>query len=220
MPERRSKRPTKTSRKSRASAAAAEAARVPDVAEVVEQPRSSSVAAAASAVSVPVTSEIQSILESVTDSSSEIETRFAEIFAILDTELSASREDKNRKVNLRTWKALIKAVNKARNTSIRASRKKRRTVVNNANAGFNKPVKVSEELAKFAGWKAGELHSRVEVTRLICSYVKDNNLQNPEAKKEIIPDKKLRKLFQYKDGDAPLTFTSFQSLVQKHFIKE
>lgn len=218
MPERRSKRPTKTSRKSRASAAVAvEEARVPDVAEVVEQPRSS-VATAASAVSIPVTSEIQSILDSVTDSSSEIETRFAEVFAILDRELSASREDKNRKVNLRTWKALIKSVNKARNTSLRASRKKRRAV-NNENAGFNKPVKVSEELAKFAGWKAGELHSRVEVTRLICNYVKENNLQNPEARKEIIPDKKLRKLLQYKDGDV-LTFTSLQTPIQRHFIKE
>jgi chromatin remodeling complex protein RSC6 len=219
--ERRSKRPTKTSRKSRATAAVAEENHVPDVADVVEEPRSS-VASAALEVSVPVTAEIQAILNSVETEASELETRFAELFAILDTELAASREDKNRNVNLRTWKALIKSVQKARNAALRASRKKKRnTTTKSENYGFNKPIKVSKDLAKFAGWNADELHSRIEVTRLVCQYVKDNNLQNPENRKQIIPDRKLTKLLSYDAAkDEPLTFTSFQKFIRPHYLKE
>jgi chromatin remodeling complex protein RSC6 len=87
-------------------------------------------------------------------------------------------------------------------------------------SGFLKPVNVSDEVSSFAGWKKNELHSRVEVTKFICDYVKSNNLQNPADRRQILPDKKLRSLLKLKDKESePLTYYSLQRCIQPHFIK-
>jgi len=87
-------------------------------------------------------------------------------------------------------------------------------------SGFLKPVSVSNEVSAFAGWKKGELHSRVEVTKFICDYVKSNDLQNPKDRRQILPDKKLRSLLNLKEKESePLTYYSLQRCIQPHFIK-
>ena len=87
-------------------------------------------------------------------------------------------------------------------------------------SGFLKPVSVSNEVSAFAGWKKGELHSRVEVTKFICDYVKSNDLQNPADRRQILPDKKLRSLLNLKEKESePLTYYSLQRCIQPHFIK-
>lgn len=77
----------------------------------------------------------------------------------------------------------------------------------NQNSGLLKPVIISEEMAKFAGWEKDELHSRVDVTKVICAYIKGDekagrkNLQKHSNKKTILPDKVLKDLLRW-DADS------------------
>jgi chromatin remodeling complex protein RSC6 len=93
---------------------------------------------------------------------------------------------------------------------------------NNTNSGFLKPVKISKEMAKFTGWEANELRSRVDVTKMICDYIKKNNLQNPSDRRQIMADTKLSKLLNYdsKKDTEPLTYYRIQSFMKPHFVKE
>ena len=97
--------------------------------------------------------------------------------------------------------------------------KKRSTRKNNNNSGFLKPVPISKEMAKFTGWSADEPRSRVDVTKYICNYIKENDLQNPEDRRQILADSKLRKLLKYDPESAtqPLTYFHIQSLMKNHF---
>jgi chromatin remodeling complex protein RSC6 len=54
------------------------------------------------------------------------------------------------------------------------------------------PLKPSEELAAVVG--AGPM-ARGEVVSKVWEYIKSNNLQNPENKREILADDKLKKVF-------------------------
>lgn len=111
---------------------------------------------------------------------------------------------------------------------------------NKNSAGFYKPVKISEELAEFAGWKVDEPHSRIDVTRLLCNYVKNNKLENTTFKRWILPDEKLSKLLRYDSKVPPINpktgkvivdkstgepikhlgYCNLQQLVQIHFVKD
>ena len=77
----------------------------------------------------------------------------------------------------------------------------------NQKSGLLKPVIISEEMAKFAGWKKEELHSRVDVTKVICVYINGDeksgrpNLQKPSNKKTILPDQALKDLLRW-DADS------------------
>ena len=57
---------------------------------------------------------------------------------------------------------------------------------------LQKPLKPSEELSAVVG--AGPL-PRGEVVSKVWEYIKSNNLQNPENRREILADDKLRKVF-------------------------
>lgn len=78
----------------------------------------------------------------------------------------------------------------------------------NQKSGLLKPVIISEEMAKFAGWKKEELHSRIDVTNIICDYIKGYikgdkmvachpSLQKPTNKKIILPDQALQDLLRW-----------------------
>ena len=97
--------------------------------------------------------------------------------------------------------------------------KKRTARKGNQNSGFLKPVKISKEMAKFTGWKSSDLKSRVQVTKYICDYIKKHDLQNPEDRREIVPDAKLRKLLDFdpKKSDQPLRYYSLQTYLKPHF---
>lgn len=84
--------------------------------------------------------------------------------------------------------------------------------------GFAKPCKVSGELEKFLGLKKGQEIARTEVTKHITKYIKDNNLQNPENKKQILPDKSLQKLLNI-GKDEELTYFNLQKYMKHHYPK-
>ena len=62
----------------------------------------------------------------------------------------------------------------------------------NKQNAFMRPVKPSKELAAITG---SEPLPRTEVVRKMWSYIKKNKLQNPQNKREILADEKLRPIF-------------------------
>jgi chromatin remodeling complex protein RSC6 len=64
------------------------------------------------------------------------------------------------------------------------------------NPALMKPLQPSNELAAVVG---SSPLPRTEVVSKVWDYIKANNLQNPENKREILADEKLRAVFGGKD---------------------
>ena len=86
-------------------------------------------------------------------------------------------------------------------------------------SGFAKPMKLSAALTKFLGVPADTLMARTDVTKEINSYVKANNLQNPDNKREIFIDAKLKTIIDA-PADQQVTFFNLQRFMSPHYIKE
>ena len=84
-------------------------------------------------------------------------------------------------------------------------------------SGFAKPTPITDELAAFIGCDAGTQLARTEVTSKVIAYVKQFNLQNPENKKQIVPDSKLKDLLKPAETDV-VTFFNLQTYLKKHFL--
>jgi chromatin remodeling complex protein RSC6 len=117
--------------------------------------------------------------------------------------------------SLRSLNSKLKTLQK--HTSKIAKGKKVKKAVS-TNSGFNKPIPVSREMKEFAGWDKSEevLHSRNDVTKFICGYVKDKNLQYPENRQQIVLDTKLKKLLNT-DGVDMLTYSGIQKYIKHHY---
>jgi chromatin remodeling complex protein RSC6 len=85
-------------------------------------------------------------------------------------------------------------------------------------SGFAKPTKLSDQLCQFLSVPNGSAMARTEVTRIINDYIKKNKLQNPEDKRQILPDDKLKKILNYKEGDK-LSYFNLQTSLKHQFIK-
>lgn len=89
-----------------------------------------------------------------------------------------------------------------------------------SNSGFMKPVLISEDLASFINVSNDQPITRVLITKKICQHIKEKNLQNPEDRREILPDQALKKLFNITEHDTePLTYYGIQKRIQKHIFK-
>ncbi len=95
--------------------------------------------------------------------------------------------------------------------SVKKSQKKR------SPSGFAKPAPISKELANFLGLPEGTELARTDVTTKVIAYVKEHNLQNPEAKTQIVPDAKLKALLAPAEGDV-IKFFNLQTYLKKHFL--
>ena len=81
-----------------------------------------------------------------------------------------------------------------------------------------KPVDISSEMRKFTGWDE-EPKSRVQVTKYICDYIKENDLQNPADRRQIRPNAQLKKILRLKgEQKDPLTYYTLQKHIQHHFV--
>lgn len=86
-------------------------------------------------------------------------------------------------------------------------------------SGIALPVYISNELCEFMGIEQGSKLARTQVTQYLSSYIKDNNLINPENKKIIIPNEKLAKLLGEDINNIELTYFNIQTYMNKHFYK-
>jgi upstream activation factor subunit UAF30 len=134
-----------------------------------------------------------------------------------------SASDKSRVSGVRFLRSLNKSLKQLKKDTARAMKQKRKNPnrAKNTSSGFMKPVAISGEMSKFTGWGAEELKSRVDVTKYICGYIRDNNLQNPDDRRQIVPDKKLQALLNLDKKslkEEPLTYYSLQKKIQPHFV--
>lgn len=78
------------------------------------------------------------------------------------------------------------------------------------NPAFMKEMNISPELAAVIG---GDPKPRTEVTKQLWAYIKSNNLQDPDNKRNIVADDKLKAVF---DGKAVVNMFEMTKLVNAH----
>lgn len=83
--------------------------------------------------------------------------------------------------------------------------------------GFAKPSVISNNMCDFLGLDHGSMISRTEVTKSLIKYIKENELQNPGNKREIIMNETLIKLFGEDCLKEKLTYFTMQKYVNQHF---
>lgn len=189
---------------------------------VVVAPKETVVVAPKETVVAPIetaTASVESKVQKITRS--EVDSKFDEIIASCSDKLAGlklagggnSTESKFLRAHIKSLKELKK------NTGKMQSKKGKRessTSISSQNGGFKKPVKISKELQSFLG-VSEESIARGDVTKYICNYIRDHNLQNPENRKLIIPDTKLSKLIGHNNMTS---YFIIQREIQPHFIKE
>ena len=118
-------------------------------------------------------------------------------------------------------KILHKEVLKERkDMSKKISKNKKKIKKKNNSSGLNCPVNVSKDLSDFLGLENEDIKiSRTQVTTEVIKYIKLNELQDPENKKNIILDEKLKKIIEpyMKDGDI-VQFFNLQTYLKYHFL--
>jgi upstream activation factor subunit UAF30 len=85
-------------------------------------------------------------------------------------------------------------------------------------SGFALPVTLSDELCEFMDCEKGTKQARTQITKYLNLYIDENNLKNPENKRIIVPDTKLRKLLGDEIEGLELTYFTIQKYMNKHFV--
>lgn len=148
---------------------------------------------------------------------------FDDVIKSIDDEITTLRESKNKTKGIKFLRTLNKRLKTLKTQTTRIKHRNASVKRENSgnNSGFLKPVKISSEMAKFTGWDVNELKSRVDVTKYLCNYIRENSLQNPKDRRQIIADPKLAKLIKFdsKKENEPLTYYRLQTYLKSHFIK-
>jgi len=138
---------------------------------------------------------------------------------------------KKRKIDAGVPIKFLRTVNKRlavlQSNASKMMKLKTKTIRDNTKSGLMKPVGISEALYKFLHGAKFEVSSntkyaRVDITRMIHSYVKDNNLRKEEDKRVILPDTKLCTLLNYdpKTAKDEMTYFRLPQHLKAHFIKD
>mmetsp|Transcript_16586 Transcript_16586/g.23638 ORF Transcript_16586/g.23638 Transcript_16586/m.23638 type:complete len:332 (+) Transcript_16586:193-1188(+) len=81
-------------------------------------------------------------------------------------------------------------------------------------ASFTAPFRLSQDLQDIVG---EEILSRPQVTSALWTYIKANNMQNPEDKREIFCDEKFSKIM---GGEQKVTMFTMNKFVSSHLIEK
>lgn len=84
--------------------------------------------------------------------------------------------------------------------------------------GFARLTLVSNDMCDFLKQPHGSEVSRTDVTKTLIGYIKANALQNPDNKRQILPDETLYKLFGEEARSKELTYFTMQKFVNHHFL--
>ena len=126
------------------------------------------------------------------------------------------------KTQITTFSTQIRLLEKTVKREVRQHKKvvtKKLTKEPRKPSGFAAPSMISSELCDFMGKEPGSNIPRTEVTKFICKYIKSNSLSNPDDKRYIKPDAKLKSLLS-SDDNKILTWFNIQRHMNRHFIKK
>jgi chromatin remodeling complex protein RSC6 len=168
-------------------------------------------AAAAAAAPPAVVATAADVVAVINHSVTQIKDRVASARANKDKETVSILTAVVRELN-----ALRKPVEKLAKT-----KPVRKTNIDPTRNGFLRPLNLSPEMAEFMGVAPDEQRSRVAVTQRVCAYIRENNLQDPSNRRNILVDETLKKLLDFdpeKEG-GPLSYYNIQARVQRHFLK-
>ena len=84
-------------------------------------------------------------------------------------------------------------------------------------SGLQKPTGISDQLADFLNISRGTLLPRMEVTRRINEYIKEHNLQNPNDRRKLLPNKELHAVLGT-TADTEVSYFNYQGFLKGHFI--
>jgi len=147
-----------------------------------------------------------------------VEQEFSELIASVEEEIGKLRETAVKAKGVKFLRTINKKLKLVKSHALRICKQRQAVKRNNTNSGLLKPVQISKDLAAFTGWNNSDLHSRVDVTKFICQYVKEKDLQNPEDRRQIRPDQNLRKLLKYDPkAGKPLTYYTLQTYLKTHY---
>lgn len=119
-----------------------------------------------------------------------------------------------RKLEKRSVKDIREANKKSKKKPAKDINKPKR-----APSGFAKPSLISDDLCTFLSRDSGTHMARTEVTKHVTGYIRDQGLQNPANKRQILPDDKLKKLLNANDDDT-ITYFNLQKFMKHHFPKK
>jgi chromatin remodeling complex protein RSC6 len=160
-----------------------------------------------------------------------VESDFNSVLEDIKNEIMSIRTstDKKKSTGRKFLSHIGKRLKQLRSDTLRvAKQRKSSNRAKNTTSGFMKAVPISRDMAKFCNWDASQQRSRVEVTKYLCNYIKENNLQNPDKRTEINPDERLANLLGIKldaktkraaAGQPTLTYPGLQKRIQSHFNK-
>ena len=148
----------------------------------------------------------------------------------IEDEIEKLRGSSEKVKGVKFLRTLNKSIKVLRSDSLRVSKNRPKTgKTRSTNSGFMKPVKISPEMAEFTKWDVNVPHSRVDVTKHICAYIREKELQNPADRRQILVDAKLKTLLKYDPANppkdektglvVPLTYFRLQQYIQPHFVK-
>ena len=80
------------------------------------------------------------------------------------------------------------------------------------------PLTLSKELETFLSVEHGTKLTKAQVMKTISSYIKEQNLQVAENKRQFIPNKDLSKIFKIKKAHS-MTFVEINKHVSHHLSK-
>lgn len=168
-------------------------------------------------------SEEESEKRRVVPTRESVEAELTSLVESVEQEVARLRDASGKAKGVKFLRVIGKRLKNLRTHALRVMKQKKTSQRKKTmtNSGFLKPVRISKELAKFTGWNEEELRSRVDVTKYICNYIKEHNLQNPSDRRQIKIDEdaKLKKLLNYdaKKEKTPLTYYTLQSHLKSHF---
>lgn len=147
---------------------------------------------------------------------------FKHILEVIEKEIEKLRQNNEKVKGVKFLRTLNKSVKILRSDCSRILKiRQKNNRPRSTTSGFMKPVRISSEMSTFTGWAPDQLYSRVDVTKFICKYIRDNKLQNNEDRRQIVCDDKLKALLQYdpSGNSEPLTYFRLQQYIQRHFVK-
>lgn len=127
---------------------------------------------------------------------------------------------------LRALKKEVMTLEKEKDKLSKSKKKKRESSGDKKPSGFAVPQPISDELAEFLGLEKGVNIARTEVTKHLTTYIKENDLKDPENKRNIVltsdAGKKLKAILSPlvdPDTNEPvqLSYFNLQRYIKHHF---